>query len=150
VADASSKSAIRFLPAELDFFPRVGEGWTKTGRIVLFEMDNYGKLSLKVLVGPAPAEIRDRICDFVSEHSKVLNRAKTKVYKKYWTFHLTEWVKSKPYADLSFDDLRGEIKSRFDRFMVKELPELVDVLGEMRKLPEIAEYKPAGGGEAPD
>ena len=44
---------------------RMGDGWTKSGRMLLFELKYTGSLDLFLYLGPGPEEARQRIYDLV-------------------------------------------------------------------------------------
>jgi hypothetical protein len=63
VADFSSKQYVRFSSKtwESPRFP-LGQGWTRSGRVLLFEFQNYpDSLKLKLIIGPGPEEVRNRL-----------------------------------------------------------------------------------------
>jgi hypothetical protein len=135
IPDSSSKSSIRFIPKDLDFFPRAGEGWTKSNRLILFEIENYeNKLKLKLILGPGPLDLREEIHSRLAQKPKVFNRAEQKLYPKWWSFHIEQWIGSKPYTDLSVEDLKDKIQSRFQRFLTQELPSMIQALGTLQDL----------------
>jgi len=60
VADYSSKQYVRFgvKTWEPPVLP-LGQGWTRSGRMLLFEFQNYpDSLKLKLIIGPGPDEVR--------------------------------------------------------------------------------------------
>ena len=70
--DHSTKAYVRFIPRELDFLPRVSDGWTSSRRILLFEIENYrSKISCGLILGPGPQEMRTRIYEVVQQHPDV-------------------------------------------------------------------------------
>lgn len=53
VADHCTKACVRFIPKSLDFLPHLGEGWTPTKRLLLFEIQNYGgEVCCALILGP--------------------------------------------------------------------------------------------------
>jgi hypothetical protein len=126
--DHSSKAAIRFIPKKLDFIPKVGDGWTKSKRLLLFEFENYGRLRLKVLLGPGNADVRAKYHSLISTHPKVFNRADQQLYPKWWMFHVDNWINKNQYTDLSLSDLEEEIRKHWDRFFTKSYPKLESIL----------------------
>ncbi len=74
--DHCSKSYIRFSPKAWQTPVLLqGKGWTRSGRILLFEFGNYtDRLSLNLIIGPGPEEIRQRLFAIAHENRPPLNR----------------------------------------------------------------------------
>ena len=59
IVDYLSKLYIRFISKTLDFIPKNGEGWTKSKRILLFELKNYyDDVGLYLIIGHGLDEIK--------------------------------------------------------------------------------------------
>lgn len=127
--DGSNKTYIRFTTETLDIFPPLAEGWTKSGRMVLFEFENAnGRIALKLVLGPAPAHLRQIVHERAQERKDVLKRAHYKVYPKWWTFHGRPWLRPKPYAERTIEELSEQFAQMLNDFVDNELPELEAVL----------------------
>jgi len=131
--DYSVKSYIRFIPKSLDFFPRHGQDWTPSKRLVLFEFDQASMLKLKIVLGPGRQTSRDRIQQFIAKHPAVFNRASTKCYPQWWSFHIEEWISRKQYEGNDLEELKQQIQARFGEFIEKQLPNFTKVLEELRE-----------------
>lgn len=141
ILDAASKSANRFIPKQLDFLPKVGDGWTRSKRLILFQVENMsGTLLLKAVLGPGPKEVREQIRDALLRHDSVLNKVKQRFYPKWWTFYSEKWVGPRQYEELDAEALQAMIRSRFEQFLTRELPPLVQAMRDLRslKVPETA------------
>lgn len=132
-ADYSSKSYIRFCPKSWDFLPLHGEGWTQSKRMILIEIDQSGGgVKLKVLLGPGRQSTRERIHAFIAEQPSVFNRATTKYYPRWWSFHSENWVSKKQYEEADMDDLKQQISARFGQFVTDELRQMVKSMEGLR------------------
>ncbi len=130
--DSSSKSFVKFIPRELDFLPKVGEGWGSR-RLLLFQFENLGgSLRLKIILGPGPAELREQIRDVIAKQRRVLNKADQKLYPKWWTFHMEKWLSEKQFEELEMEALQELVVKRFEHFKQTGLPEIVTALKELR------------------
>lgn len=69
IMDDSGKTLIRFITKELDnVIPRSFAGWTKSGRVFLFEIENFDTyLKLKSVVGPSTNGERDALLKFMNQ-----------------------------------------------------------------------------------
>lgn len=71
VMDESGKTLIRFITNELDsVIPKSPSGWTKSGRIFLFEIENFDAyMKLKSVVGPSLADERNQLLRYMNQCS---------------------------------------------------------------------------------
>ncbi len=131
--DHSSKSYVRFLPSKLDFLPRVGDGWTRSKRLLLFEFNNTNnQLSLKLILGPGEQKLRDRTHRLIAAHPQVFNRAQQTLYPQWWSFDSERWLNTQQYSELDLADLKKEIDRHLERFLTDHLPKMEDVLNQLR------------------
>jgi len=82
--DHCTKSYVRFVPREWDL-PQlsVGEGWTPSGRMLLFEFKNdYRGITLQLQLGPGPLEVREAL--FQAAQASPLLKPTSKVLNKKW------------------------------------------------------------------
>jgi hypothetical protein len=136
VLDQSSKAYIRFLPRSLDFLPLVGEGWTRSRRLLLFEFDNSNdQLTLRFILGPGEQAMRDRIHRLISANPAVFNRAQQTLYPKWWSCLSEKWLGPQEYKDLELPELKGEIGRQLDRFLGERLPGIEHVLAQLGEQP---------------
>ena len=132
-ADYSTKSYVRFAPKAWDFLPLHGEGWTQSKRMILVEIDQSGGgVKLKLILGPGRQGTRERIHAFIAKHSPVFNRATTKYYPRWWSFHIENWVSKKEYEDSDMDDLKQRISAHFGEFVTGELRQMVKAIEGLR------------------
>lgn len=67
ILDDSGKTLIRFITNELDsVIPKSPAGWTKSGRIFLFEIENFDNImKLKSVVGPSLNDERNQLLKYM-------------------------------------------------------------------------------------
>ena len=91
--DFDGQHAHRFFLKSLEGIEplRMGDGWTKSGRVLLFELKHTGPLNLFLYLGPGPKEPRQLIYDLVKRgcvHGVTMHQAKSlsgrwhQLYKK--------------------------------------------------------------------
>ena len=133
--DHCTKSYVRFIPTELDFPPRAGDGWTPSKRMLLFEIENYrSKLWCRLVLGPGPQEIREKVRTVIRQHPDVFNRATSKLYPQYWSFHRESWVGVKRYEELALPDLREVVSKRLDSLLEEKLAEMIKALTPLKEM----------------
>ena len=69
IMDDSGKTLIRFITNEIDnVIPKSPSGWTKSGRIFLFEIENFDAiLRLKSVVGPSLNDERNELLRYMNQ-----------------------------------------------------------------------------------
>ena len=121
VLDHCSKSAIRFIPKQLDL-PMRGTGWTASGRILLFEVLNLEEtLTMKLTIGPGDSQVREKLFELAK--NKPFNGA-NKLYKQWTTIYGHRLLSKKDYAleGSAFDD---KLVEEWKAFLEKDLPPLI-------------------------
>ena len=135
IEDHCTKSCVRFIPTDLDFLPKVSDGWTSSKRMVLFEITNYkSKLGCRIILGPGPKEMRDQMHRVIRQHPDVFKKATSKLYPQYWSFHGESWISAKKYEELSVPDLKAAVSKRLDTLISENVPEMVEALAPLRRL----------------
>lgn len=123
--DHCSKGYIRFTTPVLNRFAAVAEGWTKSRRLILFELVNQAdRVILKLLLGPGPAPVREFIHHRITEIGAPFTHAHYKFYPKWWTFYGRKWLTSKQYRENTLEDLRERVRVLLADLVEKDLPAL--------------------------
>ena len=103
--------------------PRGHEGWLKSKRMVLFEIENYAShVYVKLILGPGDQGIRERMHEHVMSHPSVFNRATSKFYPKWWTSNGERWLKAKQYDELTLDELEALVTGKMVRLVEEQSP----------------------------
>ena len=125
--DHRSKAYIHFVPSSWDSIPALlkGRDWTKSGRMLMFEVVNTGDLiDLKLLIGPGPQVVRLAIHNAALEHPDALDGL-SKSYSPQWLqlFRL-RMLSRKEYEDEDLEPARQRIEHHWKKFVKDELPKL--------------------------
>ncbi len=132
VVDQCSKAYVRFWLRALDDLPKDGTGWTRSGRLLLFEIDlSASDVRIKAILGPGPQDLRDRVYEWIKAHGTPFNRAATKLYPQWWSFHSDSWLNKARFEALDSEDLKRQIGDRFRLFLDSELPAMQRSLQEL-------------------
>jgi hypothetical protein len=133
IEDFSAKSYIRF---GLDTWEtaklKSGQGWTRSGRMLLFEFHNLDdSLRLKLVIGPGPHEIREPLFQVAVRNqppfkpqSKALNRQWNEIFGR-------NFLSAKAYQDCDEDELRDKIRSQWEQFLKNDLVVVAKLIGEV-------------------
>jgi hypothetical protein len=126
--DQCSKGNVRWVTPGIGRLPAIGEGWTRTGRMLLFEMDSYGKkMVLKLILGPGPEEFRKRIHAAVQGQS-IFNKHSSKLYPKWWTFHSLSFLSKKQSESMELEEAEDYVRERLAKFFADEVPAIEEAL----------------------
>ncbi len=136
--DVSNKTWIRFRPVSWGR-PELqrGQGWTKTGMIVLFEFfnstpRNANSLGLRLTLGPGDQNVRRQIYEAATNTGSPFIQdprgLSTKWVKLFWKEILptAEWEE---YEDsLDYESLRSRLQEAWSAFKSNELPRIKEVI----------------------
>lgn len=130
VLDHSSKSFIRFGVKKWDVpLLMEGEGWTRSGRMLLFEFANSAsRLVLKFVVGPGPVETRQNLFDLAVENKPFLKPSFSTLGKLFSTIYTHEYLSSKTYENNDIDEMEAIIKKKWKQFIDSDLGKINDIL----------------------
>ena len=128
ILDSESKKFIRFIPESLDFIKKDGDGWTKSKRILLFEIYNdLNGINLYLIIGPGPQGIRDKIYD-ISRGNKLINfNVNRKLTPRWFAIYRKNILRAKEFEINDGEDLRKLIGERLNNIFAEEIPRIVNV-----------------------
>lgn len=124
VSDYSSKSYVRFVPKRWDESAplRSGKGWTRSGRLLLFEFHYRGNdLRLKLTIGPGPREIRQRLLTLALTHRPPFTVTDATLYEKWNMIYDRPMVKDALSLDKSLDEVEEHLRKRWAEFLEHDL-----------------------------
>ena len=121
---------MRFAPQNWDVQTlKSGEGWTPSGRILLFEFENYAeRLKLRLTIGPGPEVVRQGLFDMAQSHQPPFRLASKSLYKKWNTIYDKSFLTPKNYEDTDDTDLANEIRIHWAKFVKNDLPLIMEVI----------------------
>jgi len=129
-AEYSVKSAIRFMPVAWNIpLLNQGVGWVPTNRLLLFEVGNApNRLVLKLLIGPGPAELRQRMFDFASGNQPPFKLSYPNLYPRWTQIWSRSILTTAAYETGDSSDLRREIDRHWEQFIASDLPTLTEAV----------------------
>jgi hypothetical protein len=124
VLEDSSKSYIRFFAKDWDTPALcVGEGWVRSRRIMLYEIENYGdSVRVKLIVGPGRADIKARLVA-MAERSDAFNLSGRRG-TKWQTLFSRSLLPGKRTGEMELEEIEGRIRREWNQFVVQELPRI--------------------------
>ena len=128
ILDSESKKFIRFIPKSLDFIKKDGDGWTKSKRILLFEIYNDSNgINLYLIIGPGPKEIRNKIYH-ISRDNKLINfNVNRKLTPRWFAIYKKNILRAKEFENNDREDLKRLIGERLNDILTKEITRIVNI-----------------------
>jgi hypothetical protein len=122
--DTSSKSRVRFYPGGWDAPALLAsEGWTPSGRILLFTFHNSpDNLKISLVLGPGPQEIREHLYEIAQRSSPL--RAVGALARKYKRIYSRGLLGKADFEDADIGDLEPKISAGWQRFRDQDLPKI--------------------------
>ncbi len=134
VLDHTTKRYVRFALTEWDDVPalRSGQGWTPSGRLLLFEFENKSeRLTLYLLIGPGPGAVREKLHVTALQHPKIFRGALKRLYSKWTMIYKRPFLRRTDYEDLDFDALAKKIRKEWAKFLAHDLPAIRKIINEI-------------------
>ncbi|MFZ2095756.1 MAG: PD-(D/E)XK nuclease family protein [Anaerolineales bacterium] len=120
--DFSSKSYVRFLPKKWDVLKlKHGEGWTRSGRMLMYEFQNNpNSLALHLVIGPGPLDIREKLYSMAKQNDcfrpfRALGSKWNTIFRKFF-------LSGKDYDEDDIEVLESIIKKKWTQFLEQDLP----------------------------
>jgi len=135
--DQASKSNVFFYPKHWDeLIPERGLGWTRSGRILLFQFVNSQQsLRLALVLGPGPNEVREKIFTIISRNEPPFKRSFKTLGLKWSQVYGRNFLSETKYQEKTTEELKADIQTRWKEFVENEFPKLNEViLNELAKL----------------
>ncbi len=135
VRDQSVKTYIRFIPHSWDSIPALkrGEGWTASGRLLLFELHNApDSLSVGLVVGPGPAALRQTLFDYAQRNRRDFQGISSKLGNNWGTIFRRKLLFQHDYGESTLEDLIPKIEVKWQQFLERDLPVLHDHIRQIR------------------
>lgn len=132
ILDHCTKTAVRCLATGWDTpLLRQGNGWTPTGRMLLFEISNRpDRLLLRLYVGPGPQIVREQLFNLALAHPQIFNVSKRggSIQGSYKTIFALDLLRARDYEGATLEELTPKVQQKWDSFVRGRLGEITAVL----------------------
>jgi hypothetical protein len=81
-------------------------------------------LVLRLSLGPGAGGLRGELQRIIAGYPSLFNKATSKVYPKWWSFHIEKWLTSAQFEELDLTELKSVAAQHFDRFHAEQLPRM--------------------------
>jgi hypothetical protein len=134
--DFSSKAYIRFTLKNWESAKlKAGQGWTKSGRMLLFEFQNFeDSLKLKLLIGPGPDKTREIIFQCAVNNQPPF-KPQAKTLNKQWNeIYSANFLSAKFLEDSSEDEIRRKIEEHWQKFLQNDAKVVSTLINSINEL----------------
>jgi len=133
--DVCQKAVIRFVPGPWKDRPELqqAQGWTRTGRILLFEFFNSASwvtngLALALTLGPGDEDVRRRIYEAAEKIGSPFTPSPTGLRKKHQFLFWKEILSTADYDDSDFETIQARLQEEWSAFKSNELPLMINLI----------------------
>lgn len=117
IMDESTKRVLRFTTQQLDWIPRRANGFTSSGRILLFQVGaGEDELELTLYIVKGDPDTRKALYDACQGDSKVFNKAHHKLSPVWFCLHKSSIATLDEIEEASNADATDLLKERLDAF----------------------------------
>lgn len=122
VIDSAGKTVIRFTTKNIDQeIKRVGEGWVKSGRILLFEFTLSGdRVALRLYIGPGEDNYRKDLLNMFLKDKKLFKLADRKFGAKWHAVYQSDFLRKKDFEDDDIEEMKTKLEIKFSEFIDKD------------------------------
>lgn len=124
IIDTAGKTVIRFTTKEVDSkIEHIGEGWTKSKRILLFEFDLYSdRVALRLYIGPGDDDYRKKLQEIFLKDKKLFKLADRKFGTKYHAVYNKEFLRKKDFEEDDSEARMQKLGKKYDDFISNDFP----------------------------
>ena len=126
VFDSRGKKYSHFTTKLLDNkIKKLGEGWTKSGRIFVYQFEIYDdKIKLRLSIGPGDKDYREKLYQFCLEKPELFNVADRKLGPKWHSVLVKNLISTNEYETEDIEILKSKIENNFEKFVSNEMKEI--------------------------
>lgn len=120
----STKNYVRFTLRNWDIAAlQAGQGWTPSGRMLLFEFQNSTEsLKLKLIIGPGPKETREKLLNIALQNQPPFKPLAKSLNRQYNEVYSHNFLAMKAYSEATEEDLETKIREQWKHFLESDLP----------------------------
>ena len=124
IIDTAGKTVIRFITKEIDSkIEHIGEGWTKSKRILLFEFDLFSdRVALRLYIGPGDDDYRKKLQEFFFKDKKLFKLADRKFGTKHHAVYNKDFLRKKDFEEDDSEARMQKLGKKYDEFISNDLP----------------------------
>lgn len=139
IPDYSTKCLIRFTTKKIDeYVPKIGREWTRSSRLVLFEIQNFeDSVSLNLIIGPGAEDARIKLIEHIKKNNPAVLKVFNKYGKKWTTVYQVSLLEKSDYQNPDTEQMVETIRKKLNQFYDKDLKEIENLLGNFSSIDEL-------------
>lgn len=131
IEDRITKNYNNFTTKDIDkVLPKIGDGWTKSKRILLFEILNKdNKVALELIIGPSTDDnIRNKIFNIAIKNPNIFKNSRKKLSAKWTKIYSRNILEKNYFEKYDIDEIEEKIDIAIDNFFKLEVDEINDCI----------------------
>ena len=123
IMDTCGKTRVKFTTDVIEsYVDKISEGWTKSKRMVLFEITLYeNRLPLGLYIGPGDNAYRNKLYEFFLKNKSFFKHADRTLGAKWHCVYQKELIKVKNVDEVDLEEMKIKVGKRIDEFVKTEL-----------------------------
>jgi len=131
--DTTSKTLLRFAPVEWYELAELmlGQGWTQSGQMLLFECDNRpNHLKVVLYIGSGHDETRRKLFSIAQENTPLFRTQSRNLNQKRNSIFSKKLLQRKDYEESQTEDLKMKTEKVWKEFVESDLPKIMNTIRE--------------------
>lgn len=124
----AAKRYVDFTPAEWAEVPALMSGYLQSRRLLYFSFINEHELSLRLYIGPGPAEMREALFAFMQANRSLFRGGRRSLSAQYTMVMNIPVISAADREGATLDELAPTIERVWQHFLDKDLPVIRDAI----------------------
>ena len=126
IVDSAGKTVIRFTSKVLDqLVEAVGEGWSKSKRILMFEISLWdNQVGMKLYIGPGDTDYREFLRQFFLKKKDLFKLIDRKFGTKWHTVYQIKLLRKKDFDEKDSEELKESISKKLSEFFENDIQKI--------------------------
>ncbi|WJV31940.1 hypothetical protein QTG56_25335 (plasmid) [Rossellomorea sp. AcN35-11] len=127
--DLCTKTYVRFISKPLDEIIPLEGSWTKTKRILLWEIQNRdNKLIIKLIIGPGPEEVRRKLFQIAHENDSLFRGRLKNLSDSYTQIYKSELLPKNFHEKMNMEQIKETIDKKLGKFFSEDYSKITEVI----------------------
>lgn len=128
--DLSTKAYVRFIPKSLDELIPTEGSWTKSKRILLWEVINRdNRAILKLIIGPGPTHIRRNLFKIAQNHDQIFRGKPKHLTDSYTQIYKTELLPKNFHEKMDLEQIKEKLRKKLEQFFFDDYIKITEIIG---------------------
>ncbi|MGE7602985.1 PD-(D/E)XK nuclease family protein [Peribacillus sp. NPDC097675] len=129
IMDICTKTYVRFIPKPVDEILPLEGNWTKTKRILLWEIQNRdNRVIIKLIIGPGPSQIRNNLFNIAQNHEDIFKGRLRNITDSYTQIYKTELLSKNFHEKMDIEQIKETLSKRIEKFFLEDYIKITDII----------------------